>query len=168
MFPVVSTLLSIMSFSDWFLFAMLRFEISLLLVFCRFYHRICNNMVNCCRVVAPPELSRGVLVGCLSFGKRLLIVSWRKWGRNFHFWHRQETKDNKLEIFLRKMSCIAERALSIALIIEAVYKEFNFPYEMIGPRWIHKIAFVNKLRRFLQNLLNIIVIRGKSSKFFLS
>ena len=31
------------------------------------------------------------------------------------------------------MSCIAERALSMALIIEAVYKEFNFPYEMIGP-----------------------------------
>ena len=31
------------------------------------------------------------------------------------------------------MSCIAERTLSIALIIEAVYKEFNFPYEMIGP-----------------------------------
>ena len=56
----------------------------------------------------------------------------------------------------------------MALIIEAVYKEFNFPYEMIGPRWIHKIAFVNKLRRFLQNLFNIIVIRGKSSKFFLS
>ena len=31
------------------------------------------------------------------------------------------------------MSCIAERALSMAPIIEAVYKEFNFPYEMIGP-----------------------------------
>ena len=41
--------------------------------------------------------------------------------------------DNKLEIYLRNMSCIAERALSMALIIEAVYKEFNFPYKMIGP-----------------------------------
>ena len=32
-----------------------------------------------------------------------------------------------------KMSCIAERALSMAPIIEAVYIDFNFPYEMIGP-----------------------------------
>ena len=31
------------------------------------------------------------------------------------------------------MSGIAERALSMVLIIRAVYKEFNFPYEMIGP-----------------------------------
>ena len=39
----------------------------------------------------------------------------------------------ELEIFLGKMSCIAKRALSMALIILAVYKEFTIPYEMKGP-----------------------------------
>ena len=60
------------------------------------------------------------------------------------------------EIFLGKMSCITKRELSIALIILAIYKKLNIPYEIKG----HKTTFANELRSFLQNLFNIRVIRG--------
>lgn len=36
------------------------------------------------------------------------------------------------EIFLGKMSCITKRELSIALIILAIYKKLNIPYEIKG------------------------------------